>query len=61
MIVFSVVNKFQYGYFDRLDEFMRNYEGSGFFVIECLGEETEHIHLGDWVIVAENALEFSIF
>ena len=40
---------------------MRYYEGSGFFVVEGLGEGTENIHLGDWVIVAENALEVSIF
>ena len=40
---------------------MQNYEGSEFFVIEGLGEGTEYIHLGYWVIAAENASEFSVF
>ena len=40
---------------------MRDDEGSGFFVIECFGEGTEYIHLGNWFIVAEDALKVSIF
>ena len=40
---------------------MRDKEGSGFFGIECLRDGTEYIHLGNWVIVAEDDLEVSIF
>ena len=40
---------------------MRDDEGSGFFVIEDLGEVTEYINLGNLVIVAEDALKVSIF
>ena len=40
---------------------MRGKEGSGFFGIEGLRDGTEYIHLGNWVIVAEDAVEFSIF
>ena len=40
---------------------MRVKEGSGFFVIESLRDGTEYLHLGNWVIVAEDAVEVSIF
>ena len=40
---------------------MRDGEGSGFFVIEGFGEGRECIHLGNWVIVAEDALKVSFF
>ena len=40
---------------------MRDDEGSGFFLLEGLGKGTEYIHLGDRVVVAENALKVSIF
>ena len=40
---------------------MRDDEGSGFFIVDGLGKGTENIHLGDRVIVAENALKASIF
>ena len=39
---------------------MRDNEGSGFFIVEGLSDVTEYIHLGDWVIVAKDALEVSI-
>ena len=29
--------------------------------MEGLGEGTEYIHLGDWVIIPEDALKISIF
>ena len=61
MIIFSIVNKFSYGYFNRLDKFMRDKEGSGFFGIEGIRDGTEYIHLGNWVIVGEDAVEVSIF
>ena len=40
---------------------MRDKEGSGFFGIKGLRDGTKHIHLGNWVIVAEDAVEVSIF
>ena len=40
---------------------MRDKEGSRFFGIEGLRDGTEYIHLGNWVIVAEDAVEASIF
>ena len=40
---------------------MRNKEGSGFFGIECLRDGAEYIHLGNWVIVTEDAVKVSIF
>ena len=40
---------------------MRNYKESRLFIVEGVGERTDYIHLGDWIIVAENALEVSIF
>ena len=40
---------------------MRNYQGSGFFVDEGLPEGTKCIHLSDWIIIPEDALEVSIF
>ena len=40
---------------------MRDKEGSGFFGIVGLRDGTEYIHLGNWVIVAEDAVEVSIF
>ena len=61
MIIFSILNKFLYGYFDRLYEFMRDNEGSWFFIIEGLRDGTSYIHLGNWVVVAEDAVEVSIF
>ena len=39
---------------------MRNDQGSGFFVIEDLREGTKYIHLSDWIIIPEDALEVSI-
>ena len=36
-------------------------EWSSFFIIEGLRDGTEYIHLGNWVIVAEDAVEVSIF
>ena len=39
----------------------RDKEGSGFFGIEGLCDGTEYIHLSNWVIVAEDAVEVSIF
>ena len=44
-----------------LYKFMRDNEGSCFFIIEGLCDGTEYIHLGNWVIVAEDAVEVSIF
>ena len=44
MIVFSIMNEFLDGNSDRLNEFMRDDEWSGFFVIEGFGEGTEYIH-----------------
>ena len=40
---------------------MRDYQGTGFFVVESLGEGTKYIHLGDWVIIPEDALKVSVF
>ena len=40
---------------------MRDYSGLGFFFVEGLGEGTEYIHLGDWIIILEDALKVSIF
>ena len=40
---------------------MRNDQGSGFFVVEGLREGTKCIHLSDWIIIPEDALEISIF
>ena len=40
---------------------MRDKEGSGFFGIESLRDGTKYIHLGNWVIVVEDAVEVSIF
>ena len=40
---------------------MRDKEGSGFFDIEGLCDGSEYIHLGNWAIVAEDAVEVSIF
>ena len=40
---------------------MQHNEGSGFFYIKGLGEWTKYIHLGYWVIISEDASEFSIF
>ena len=40
---------------------MRNDQGSGFFVVEGLREGTKYIHLSDWVITPEAALEVSVF
>ena len=40
---------------------MRVKEGSGFFGIEGLRDGTEYVQLGNWVIVAEDAGEISIF
>ena len=59
MIVFSVVDEFQNGYFYRLNIFKRDDQGSGF--VEGLCEGKKYIHLRDWVIIPENALEISIF
>ena len=36
-------------------------EGSGFFYIKSLRDGTEYIHLCYWVIIAEDAVEISIF
>ena len=40
---------------------MRDMEGSGFFGIKGLRDGTEYINLGNWVIVAEDTVEVSIF
>ena len=40
---------------------MRDKDGSRFFGIEGLRDGTEYIHLGDWVKVADDAVEVSIF
>ena len=40
---------------------MRDKAGSGFFGIKGLRDGTNYIHLGNWVIVAEDAVEVSIF
>ena len=40
---------------------MRNDQRPGFFVVEGLREGTKYIHLSDWIIIPENALEISIF
>ena len=40
---------------------MRDKEGSGFFGIKGPRDETKYLHLGNWVIVAEDAVEVSIF
>ena len=39
---------------------MQDKEGSGFFGIEGLCDGTEYIHLSNWVMVAEDAVEVSI-
>ena len=39
---------------------MRDKEGSGFFGIKGLRDGTKYVHLGDWVIVAEDAVEVSV-
>ena len=36
-------------------------EGSGFFGVEGLRDGTKYIHLCYWVIIAEDAVEVSIF
>ena len=36
-------------------------EGSGFFNIKGLRDGTKYIHLSYWVIIAEDAVEVSIF
>ena len=40
---------------------MRDKEGSGFCGIKGLRDGTKYIHLGNWVIVTEDAVEVSIF
>ena len=40
---------------------MRDKEGSRFFGIKGLRDGTEYIHLGNWVIVAADTVEVSIF
>ena len=40
---------------------MRDKEGSVIFGIEGLRDGTEYIYLGNWVLVAEDAVEVSIF
>ena len=40
---------------------MRDKEGSGFFGIKGLRDGTEYIHFGNWVIVAEDTVDVSIF
>ena len=40
---------------------MRDKEGSGFFGVKGLCDGTKYIHLCYWVIIAENAVEVSIF
>ena len=40
---------------------MRDKRGSGFFCIKGLRDGTKYIHLGNWVIVVEDAVEVSIF
>ena len=40
---------------------MRDEEGSGFFVLEGLGDGAKYIHLVDGVVVTEDAMEDSIF
>ena len=40
---------------------MRDKEGSGFFGIKGLRDGTKYIHLGNWVIIAKDAVEVSIF
>ena len=40
---------------------MQDNEGSGFFIIEGLRDGTEYIYLGNWVVVAEDAVEVSFF
>ena len=40
---------------------MRDKEGPGFFGIKGLRDGTKYIHLGNWVIFAEDAVEVSIF
>ena len=40
---------------------MRNDQGSRFFVVEGLREGTKYVHLSDWIIIPEDALEVSIF
>ena len=40
---------------------MRDNEGYRFFIIEGLRDGTEYTNLGNWVVVAEDAVEVSIF
>ena len=40
---------------------MRDKEGSEFFGIEGLRDGTEYLHLGNWVLVAEDSVKVSIF
>ena len=55
------MNEFQNGYFYGLNIFMRNDQGSGFFVVEGLREGTKYIHLSDGIIISEDALKVSVF
>ena len=61
MIMFSVVDEFENGYFYRLNLFMRNDQGSGFLVVEGLREGTKYKNLSDGIIISEDALKVSIF
>ena len=40
---------------------MINCYGTGFFVVESFVQGTKYMHLGDWVVIAEDALKVSIF
>ena len=40
---------------------MLDKEGSGFFGLKGLGDGTKNIHWFCWVIIAEDAVEVSIF
>ena len=40
---------------------MRDKEGSGFFGVKGLRDGTKNIHLCYWVIIAEDAVEVSLF
>ena len=40
---------------------MRDDEGTGFFVLEGLRDGAKYLHLGNGIVVTEDAVEVSIF
>ena len=61
MVIFGVMYKFKNRDFNGLEEFMRDEEGSGFFVLEGVDDGAEYIHLMDGIVIAEDAVKVSVF